>query len=187
MMLVILFWTFFKIGLFTFGGGYAMFALVQAEVLKHHWMQPEELINFIAISESTPGSIGINISTYVGQIMADVPGAIIATFGNILPSFLIILLIAKNYKSFQNSNITQGFMIGLKPAVVGMIGSATVFIAQTIFFPHPINDNNFSFEGYLSIGIFLIMLIATFYRIPPILIICLSMIAGIIVGYAFAL
>ena len=94
MLYLELFLTFFKIGLFTIGGGYAMLPLIQADVQAKGWMTAEELVNFIAVSESTPGPFAVNVSTYVGAELAGLPGAFCATLGVVLPSFLIILLVA---------------------------------------------------------------------------------------------
>ena len=115
-----LFWTFFKIGAFTFGGGYAMLPLIQAEVESHGWMASADLVNFVAVSESTPGPFAVNISTYVGTELAGIPGGIFATLGVVLPSFLIILLVARCFEAFRNSRIVSGCMAGLKPAVIGL-------------------------------------------------------------------
>lgn len=102
-----LFWTFFKIGAFTFGGGYAMLPLIQAEVESHGWMASADLVNFVAVSESTPGPFAVNISTYVGTELAGIPGGIFATLGVVLPSFLIILLVARCFEAFRNSRIDK--------------------------------------------------------------------------------
>ena len=95
MILLHLFLTFFKIGLFTIGGGYAMIPLIQEEVLQNHWLSFTDLIDFIAVSESTPGPFAVNIATYIGAETVGILGAVCATAGVVLPSFLIILLVAK--------------------------------------------------------------------------------------------
>ncbi len=110
MIYLTLFWTFFKIGLFTFGGGYAMIPLIQSEVLAHKWMALEDLINFIAVSESTPGPFAINISTYIGAEMGGFFGSVCATLGVVLPSFVIILIVAKIYDKFKESKLVSGAM-----------------------------------------------------------------------------
>ena len=104
-----LFVSFLKIGAFTFGGGYAMLPLIQAEVKSHGWLDTAELVDFIAVSESTPGPFAVNISTFVGMRTAGIPGALCATFGVVLPSFLIIILVAKFYEKFRKSSIVQFF------------------------------------------------------------------------------
>ena len=135
MLYLELFLTFFKIGLFTIGGGYAMLPLIQADVQAKGWMTAEELVNFIAVSESTPGPFAVNVSTYVGAELAGLPGAFCATLGVVLPSFLIILLVARFYAAFRSSAIVSGAMGGLRPAVIGMIGAAVVSVGQTVFLP----------------------------------------------------
>ncbi len=179
-----LFITFFKIGLFTFGGGYAMLPLIQKEVLNHGWMEIEEIINFIAVSESTPGPFAINCATYVGIETGGVLGAICATLGVVLPSFIVILLVARFYKQFKESKIVSSVMTGLRPAVIGLIGSALVSMILTVFLP-----NGFDFGGIvisdllISLAITVIMTILVFKKVHPIIIIVLSAIVGIAAGY----
>jgi len=188
MIHLILFWSFFKIGLFTFGGGYAMFPLVEDEVIRHQWMSLNELVNFVAVSESTPGSIAVNISTYVGRMTGGFGGALAATFGNVLPSFLVILCVAKGYESFRNSRIMQGIMAGLKPAVIGMIGTAVVSVGKTVFFPKNLTLECLSSPAFwISLGIFIATAIAAFRRVHPILLIALSAVVGILAGYTLEL
>ncbi len=179
-----LFLTFFKIGLFTFGGGYAMLPLIQKEVLAHDWMEIEEIINFIAVSESTPGPFAINCATYVGIETGGILGAICATLGVVLPSFIVILCVARFYKKFKESKIVSSVMTGLRPAVIGLIGSALVSMILTVFLP-----NGFDFGGIVisdllvSLGIAVVMTILVFKKVHPIIIIALSAVAGIIAGY----
>ena len=101
MIFLELFWTFFKIGAFTFGGGYAMLPLIQEAVLSKGWAAPEALINFIAVSESTPGPFAINMATYIGAEQGGILGAFCATLGVVTPSFIIILLVAKFFDKFK--------------------------------------------------------------------------------------
>lgn len=184
MIYLILFLTFLKIGAFTFGGGYAMLPLIQSEVIKQGWLTTEELVNFIAISESTPGPFAVNIATYVGIEIVGILGAICATLGVVLPSFVIILLIAKFYEKFKNNKYVEGVMVGLKPAVVGLIGSVVISIGQTVFFNNGINLDVFK-EAifYISLGIFVLCTALVFNKKHPIMIICLSAIIGIASGY----
>ena len=139
MILLALFWTFFKIGLFTFGGGYAMIAMIEEAVTSYGWIDSETLVNFIAVSEATPGPIAVNMATYVGSTVGGILGAICATLGVILPSFIIILIIAKCYNTFKQSKIMSGIMTGLRPSVIGMIASALISVGQTVFFPEAIS------------------------------------------------
>lgn len=179
-----LFITFFKIGLFTFGGGYAMLPLIQKEVLNHGWMEIEEIINFIAVSESTPGPFAINCATYVGMETGGVLGAVCATLGVVLPSFIVILAVAKFYKQFKESKIVSSVMTGLRPAVIGLIGSALVSMILTVFLP-----NGFDFGGIVisdllvSLAIAVVMTVLVFKKVHPIIIIALSAVAGIGAGY----
>jgi chromate transporter len=183
-----LFLTFFKIGLFTFGGGYAMLPMMREEVLAHNWAEEAELINFIAVSESTPGPFAVNMSTYVGTQQAGFLGAFFATLGVVLPSFIIILIVAKCYEKFQSSKIVKGCMSGLKPCVVGLIGAAVINIAATVLFPNKIYLAAFSGVNiYISLAIFAVMAILAFKKVHPILIICMSAVIGIAVGYGFNL
>ena len=183
-----LFFTFFKIGLFTFGGGYAMLPLIQEAVLDKSWATEAELVNFIAVSESTPGPFAVNMSTYIGTEQAGFFGALFATLGVVLPSFIIILIVAKCYEKFQSSKIVKGCMSGLKPCVVGLIGAAVINIAITVLFPSKVFLAAFSgINLYISLAIFVVMAVLAFKKVHPILIICMSAVIGIAVGYGFDL
>lgn len=177
MILLELFWTMFKIGALTFGGGYAMLPLIQAEVERHGWMTASELVNFIAVSESTPGPFAVNISTYVGMELAGLPGAFCATLGVVLPSFIIILVVARFYEKFRTSRIVKGCMAGLKPAVVGMIGTAVLSVGKTVFQPFEL------VPVLCSLVIFAISLYLVFKKKHPIAVILLSAALGIAFGY----
>ncbi len=180
-----LFLTFFKIGAFTIGGGYAMLPLIQAEAQAHGWMSEADLVNFVAVSESTPGPLAVNFSTYIGRVTGGFFGALCATAGVVLPSFIIILAIAGCYKKFQSSRIVSGCMSGLRPAVIGLIATSVLSVGQTVFFPGGFQPENLiSFSLIVSLGIFLLTLVLTFRKKShPIFIICLSAIIGIGAGY----
>ena len=130
-----LFYVFFCIGAFTFGGGYAMLPLMQEQVLARGWASTEKLIHFIAVSESTPGPFAVNMATYIGAEMGGVQGSVCATLGVVMPSFIVILIVAKCYDKFRSSRVVKGCMSGLKPAVVGLIGNAFLNVFLTVFFP----------------------------------------------------
>ena len=119
-----LFWTFFKIGLFTFGGGYAMIPMIQQECTA--WLTESDIVNFIAVSESTPGPFAINIATFVGASQKGVLGALCTTLGVVLPSFIIILLIAAIIKNLLKFAGVKAALSAIRPAVVAMI-TATAF------------------------------------------------------------
>lgn len=184
MIYLILFLTFFKIGAFTFGGGYAMLPLVQQEILKHGWMTMEDMINFIAVSESTPGPFAVNMSTYVGRVTGGIFGAFCATLGVVLPSFLIILLVAKFFDKFRKNKIVTGCMNGLRPCVIGLIGAAVITTGETVFFPDGVSLAVCGTATFLvSCVIFLLALLLSFKKVHPILIIVLSAVLGIVAGY----
>ena len=184
MILLELFWTFFKIGAFTFGGGYAMLPLIQAEVAAHGWMGAEELVNFVAVSESTPGPFAVNISTFVGTRLAGLPGAVCATLGVALPSFVIILIVAKCFARFKGSRIVQSCMAGLRPAVVGLIATALLSVGKTVFFPDGIAVGA---AFFVSLGVFLLSAALAFRKLHPIWIICISAAIGVAAGYGLGL
>lgn len=182
---LLLFLEFFKMGALTFGGGYAMIPFIEETVLSHGWMTTRELVDFIAISESTPGAFAVNISTYVGSEVGGILGALFATVGLVLPPFIVIILIAKIYDRFKRSTIVQGAMLGLKSTVVGLIGATVLSVGIEIFFSEGINfDVLKTANFYVSLGIFAISLFLLLYKkLNPILIIALSAAAGIAFGY----
>lgn len=186
MTYIILFFEFLKIGAFTFGGGYAMIPFIQETVLKHEWLTNQELIDFIAVSESTPGAFAVNISTYVGSQVGGFFGAVCATIGVVLPAFIIILIIAKIYDKFKENKTVQGAMFGLKSTVVGLIGAAVISIAGEVFFASGVTSSVFASSAFwFSLVVFAIMLFLLLYKkISPIIIIVLSAILGIGAGYA---
>lgn len=184
MIFLTLFLTFLKIGAFTFGGGYAMIPLVQAEVAAHGWLTAEELINFIAVSESTPGPIAINMATFVGTRMGGIFGAFCATLGVVLPSFVIILIVAKCFQKFKNSRVVSGCMSGLRPAVVGLIASALISLGETVFFPAGIG---FGLSFFISLAVFGLCSLLAFKKVHPIAVICIAAVLGIAAGYIFGL
>lgn len=181
-----LFWSFLTIGAFTFGGGYAMLPLIQESVAAK-WgdvISTESMINFVAVSESTPGPFAINMATYVGSEMGGFFGSVCATLGVVLPSFVIILAVAKSYDHFRENRVVKGCMSGLKPAVVGLIGNAVLGVLMTVFFPTGMNLAAFTQPGfYLYVALFAAMLILAFKKLHPIAIICISAAVGIGLGY----
>lgn len=181
-----LFWTFLTIGTFTFGGGYAMLPLIQEQVAAH-WgdvISQEAMINFIAVSESTPGPFAINMATYIGSVMGGPFGSVCATLGVVVPSFVIILIVARCYDKFRDNRIVKGCMTGLKPAVVGLIANAVLGVLMTVFFPAGLSLAVFTnVTFYIYAAIFAVMLVLAFKKVHPIIIICLSAVLGIAVGY----
>ena len=137
-LLLQLAWTFFLIGAFTFGGGYAMLSLIQNQVVvEHSWITESAFTDIVAVSQMTPGPIGINSATYVGyevlqgatgSHLLDICGSLTATLSIMLPSFILMLLIVRFYEKFRTSTLYAGTMAFVKPAVVGLIGAAAVIL-----------------------------------------------------------
>ena len=125
-----LFYTFFKIGLFGFGGGYAMLSMIQGEVVtRYDWVSTQEFTDIVAISQSTPGPIGINAATYVGfTATGSIWGSVIATFAVVLPSFILMLTISKFFLKYQKHPAVEAVFCGLRPAVVGLLASAALVL-----------------------------------------------------------
>lgn len=124
-----LYFIFFKVGLFTIGGGLAAIPLLQEEVLARDWLSLSKFSDMIAVSESTPGPIGANVATYVGYSQMGIVGSIIATLGLVTPSVIIIILIAKFVLHFRENKVVDSVFIGLRPAVTGLILSAAFSVA----------------------------------------------------------
>lgn len=173
-----LFWEFLKIGAFTFGGGYAMLPLIQQAVLKNDWITEKQMVDFIAVSESTPGPLAVNMSTYIGMRTAGIGGALAATFGVVLPSFLIILLVSGCYKKFQNSNIVRGAMAGLQPAVVALIATALLSVAGNVFDI----KNLFTGDTLFSVITVLVAGFLCYRNKHPIMVIGISALVGVLFG-----
>ncbi|MDN5276427.1 MAG: chromate transporter [Clostridiales bacterium] len=181
--------TFFKIGLFTIGGGYAMIPLIQQEIVNHGWLTFKETIDVIAISEMTPGPFAINAATFVGVKTGSIPGATFATVGVVLPSFIIVTLVAKYSARFKDQPLLQYALYGLRPAVIGLIASAAFLIARTTFFMTPNGSvcifadirNVLKMVNWRAVLIFVVAIIASLkYKIHPILLIVLSGVLGVI-------
>ena len=162
-MLFELFFTFFKIGLFTFGGGYAMIAQMREIVVERKgWLSEEELLEIIVVAESTPGPIAINLATYVGYKRRGVLGSLLATLGVVLPSFIIILLVASIFHGLLKSRPFSAFMRGVRPAVIAIILATAITLALSTLFG--IKDV-FSSPSPDLVGIVIFVLVAL---IPPI-------------------
>lgn len=175
-----LFYTFFKIGLFGFGGGYAMLSMIQGEVVTHYgWLSSQEFTDIVAISQMTPGPIGINAATYVGfTSTGSVWGSVIATFAVVLPSFILMLTISKFFLKYQKHPVVESIFGGLRPAVVGLLASAALVLMNVENFGSP-NKDTYSFV--VSVIIFLVAFIGTKkYKANPILMIIACGIAGLL-------
>lgn len=184
--LLTLFWIFFKIGLFTFGGGYAMIPLIQQELVGGGYIEAELLYDFIGISESTPGPIAINMATFIGMNQLGFLGAVATTIGVALPSFIIILLIASLGSKFLQSRGVSLAFLGLKPAVIGLIFSVSVTLIVFAIVPMIDFSNlvfDFSIINYRNLVILgIVILVGLFYKkLSPVKLILLSAILGMIV------
>lgn len=186
-----LFYTFFIIGLFGFGGGYGMLSLIQTEtVMHHHWLSSAEFTNIVAISQMTPGPIGINSATYCGYAAVHnmglsntmaILGSITATFALVLPSLILMLLISKMFLKYMKTPAVQSIFMGLRPVVVGLLAAATLLLCNVENFSLPsINVWQFS----ISIGLFIATFIGTMWlKINPIRMICYAAVAGMLLLY----
>lgn len=154
MIYITLFLEFFKVGLFTFGGGYAMIPLIKEIVLKYNWLTEPEFYDFIGVCESTPGPVAINMATYIGSLKGDLFGSIVATLGVVLPSFLIILLIAAIIRNFTDNKYFKGFIKGTKPVVSALIiSTGVILLIKSLGY---ISLQSFSFN-FISVIIFAIL------------------------------
>ena len=180
MLYLQLFYTFFKIGLFGFGGGYAMLSMIQGEVVtRYGWLTSQEFTDIVAISQMTPGPIGINSATYVGfTATGSVWGSIIATLAVVLPSFIFMLAISKFFLKYQKHPVVEAVFSGLRPAVVGLLASAALVLMNAENFSSPKED---MYSFIISCLIFLVAFVGTRkYKINPILMIVACGIAGLI-------
>ena len=166
-----IFWEFIKIGAFTFGGGYAMIPLMEREVVnKYRWLTIGQFTDLIAISEMTPGPVAINSATFVGYKVAKFWGAVVATMGVVLPSFLTIWAIASVFFQFQNNPTVQAAFKGLRPAVLGLIIVAALSISKTSIL-----------AGYKSLLIVIgTVIVLSIFKIHPILVLITCAIIGIV-------
>ena len=166
------FLTFFKIGIVTFGGGYAMIPMIEEEVVnKHHWTSKEELLDLIAIAQSCPGVFAVNISTFIGYKLNKKAGAFCTTLGAALPSFIIILLIAMFFHQFADNKVVAAMFRGIRPAVVALIAVPTFRLAKTA----SISLTNCWIPIACALAIWVL-------GVSPILIIIIAAVAGYVYG-----
>lgn len=191
MIFLLLFITFFQIGLFGFGGGYGMLSLIQTEVVqRHHWLTTSQFTDIVAISQMTPGPIGINSATYCGYTAAynagyghamSILGSATATFALVLPSFILMILISRMFLKYMNTQAVQSVFTGLRPAVVGLLGAATLLLMTPENFSLP-SVNPWRF--WISCALFVATFVGTYYvKINPIRMIAYSALAGLVLLY----
>lgn len=169
-MLLEMFFTFFKIGAFTFGGGFAMIPIIQEEVVnKKQWIREEEFMDTISVAQSSPGPIAVNASIFVGYRIKGFIGALVSTIGTVLPSFITILIIARFFSYFKDNTIFERIFMGIRPAVVALIFSALYRLVYK------------SYLGYTALGLALLaLLILVFLKISPIYMVLAGIIISII-------
>ena len=188
MIYLLLFWTFFKIGLFTIGGGYAMIPMIRSEVISVGWLTEAELLDFMAISESTPGPFAVNMATFVGFNEVGFLGAMCATLGVILPSFIIIIIISQIVSKFLSNKYVKYALSGVRPVVVGLIASVAISL---IYSGIKLDFIDFSFSkiSYASLGIMVLtFILSKFKRFKnPIVLILISGVLGILLFGVFKL
>lgn len=183
-----LFWTFFLIGLFGFGGGYAMISMIQGEVVNHyHWLTTSQFTDIVAISQSTPGPIGINSATYVGYTSIvnagygeywGILGSFVATLAVVFPSFVLMLIISRFLMKYKNHPVVEDTFQGLRPAVVGLLAAAALLLMNSENFSTP---SDCPWQFWISVGLFLFAFVAQkVYKMNPILVIVLCGIAGLL-------
>ncbi len=189
-----LFVTFFIIGVFTFGGGYAMLSLIQTQVVTaHHWISESTFTNIVAISQMTPGPIGVNCATYTGyEVLLNsgaghslaILGSATATFALILPSFFIVLTMVKFYEKFMGNSLFEGVMGWLRPAVVGLIGAAAIILMVDTSWmglvPHlsVVEENFMDWKSWALFGA--AMVASLKFKVNPIYIIIAGGVAGLL-------
>lgn len=183
-------WTFFKIGLFTIGGGHAMIPMIMSEIVDKGWLDQQVLLDFIAIAESTPGPFAINIATYAGLQVAGIGGAILASLGVVLPSLIIIIIIALFFSKYMNRPRVQEVFDNVSGSVTGLLFSVVLTIGILVLFGMDGIFDTASFSpDYIGIGLFAGLLALSFVKIkgkklPPIALIVISAVAGILL-YGF--
>jgi len=181
-----IFWSFFQIGLFSIGGGYAALPLIENQVLKvHNWLSLGEYADLLTISQMTPGPIALNASTFVGTRVAGFSGAVIATVGCVTPSCIIVLTLAYFYFKYKNISAIQGILKGLRPAVVSLIASAGLSIFMLAVFKTEgvtlmnikLSDINFISIILVALGVYVLRK----YKVDPIKVMVTTGILGIFV------
>ncbi len=170
-------WAYLKIGLFGFGGGYAMLSLIQSEVVGRGWISSQMFTDIVAISQMTPGPIGINSATYIGYVVTgSVLGSLLATFMVVLPPFVLVLLASHYVTGHKDNPYIKGAFVGLRPVVVGLIASAALLL---------MNSENFGYEvgeRMISIAICAVSFCIVFFtRVHPIAVIVAAGIAGLLI------
>lgn len=191
MIYLYLFLEFFKVGLFTIGGGYAMIPLIKEVVLSHGWLDEAQFIDMIGLSEVTPGPIAINMATFVGSNQGGILGATIATIGVVLPAFLIMLLISMLLKKFIKKRFVQASLGGMKTVAIALIASSAIILFSDILMPVSYVDGNFNISVNLHLIKLFVLIIAGYFllkiifkkKVSPVFVILMSAALGIVFNY----
>ena len=205
MSYLVLFWEYFKVGLFTIGGGYAMLPLVTQIVTAHGWLSEQQLIEFIGVAESTPGPFAINLATFVGNtvgsatslgVFGGILGSLVATVAVVLPSLVIIVVVTMLFDKFRTNRVVKGLLRGIRPVVVGLILSAVISVAAKAVLPN-LNFKNIRADGASQFNWISLILIALFIplsqvkikgkKVHPICLIVLSAVLGVVLFGVFNL
>jgi len=181
MIYITLFWSFFQVGLLSFGGGYAALPLIQNQIVYiHGWLDPGEFADVVTISQMTPGPIGINAATFVGIRISGIWGALIATGGFVLPSFVIVILLAKIYYRYKNLSFVQGLLDGIRPAVTALIASAGMSLIILSFWNQKGMTGKISDIDFVAVFIFFSAFIALRkFKINPIPVMIMAGVIGL--------
>ena len=190
MLYLTLFLEFLKIGLFTFGGGYAMIPLIKEAVLKHNWLSEEQFLNMIGVSEVTPGPIAINMATYVGSTQGGILGSVLCTIGVVLPAFIIMLLISLLLKKYMKNKYVQSSLNGIKFVAVALIAASAITIFADVLFPYSTQNTVSITPNFVAIKMF-VLIVGGYFLLKillkkkpgPISIIIMSAIVGLMVNY----
>ncbi len=187
MILLELFWSFFQIGLFSIGGGYAAMPLVQNQVVDiHSWLTMVQFADIMTIAEMTPGPIAINSATFVGIQVAGIPGAIVATIGCVFPSCMIVMTLAYMYYRFRGLTIVQGVLAGLRPAVVAMIASAGISLLILALYGQRTIPTNVLGMDFVALVIFAVgFLVLRKWKVNPIAVMAGAGAAGVLLYTVF--
>lgn len=185
MILLQLFYEFFVTGLFIFGGGLAAIPFLQQMGENTGWFTTTQLMDMIAVSEATPGPIGVNMATYVGFTVAGIPGGIVSTFAIVLPSIIISLIVARLIVRFKESNIVQAVLYGLRPASLGLISAAGIAVFCLVMFGVELRDLTNEHFFILNIRALILAAVLFFatnrFKANPVIFIALSAVVGILI------
>lgn len=178
-----LFWSFFQIGLFSIGGGYAAMPLIQNQVVDiHPWLSMTQFADIMTIAEMTPGPIAINAATFVGIQVAGLPGAVVATMGCVFPSSVIVMILASIYYRYRGLNIVQGVLGGIRPAVIAMIASAGISLfILAVYGQRTLPANIGSFDIWAVLIFIVAFLCLRIRKMNPIWVMAGSGVLGVIV------